>query len=38
MERNQRLFGDCTQQFKAEKRKEKLKMKEQNEAQVKIEI
>ncbi|XP_028563927.1 serine/threonine-protein phosphatase 2A 56 kDa regulatory subunit gamma isoform isoform X1 [Podarcis muralis] len=37
MEMNQKLFDDCTQQFKAEKVKEKLKMKEREEAWVKIE-
>ncbi|XP_042322360.1 serine/threonine-protein phosphatase 2A 56 kDa regulatory subunit gamma isoform isoform X2 [Sceloporus undulatus] len=37
MEMNQKLFDDCTQQFKAEKIKEKLKMKEREEAWVKIE-
>ncbi|XP_056667237.1 serine/threonine-protein phosphatase 2A 56 kDa regulatory subunit gamma isoform isoform X2 [Monodelphis domestica] len=37
MEMNQKLFDDCTQQFKAEKMKEKLKMKEREEAWVKIE-
>ncbi|NP_001360878.1 serine/threonine-protein phosphatase 2A 56 kDa regulatory subunit gamma isoform isoform p [Mus musculus] len=37
MEMNQKLFDDCTQQFKAEKLKEKLKMKEREEAWVKIE-
>uniref|UniRef100_A0A8C0QET9 Serine/threonine-protein phosphatase 2A 56 kDa regulatory subunit n=1 Tax=Canis lupus familiaris TaxID=9615 RepID=A0A8C0QET9_CANLF len=49
MEMNQKLFDDCTQQFKAEKlnmwsetrkgqrKKEKLKMKEREEAWVKIE-
>uniref|UniRef100_A0A2K5YR48 Serine/threonine-protein phosphatase 2A 56 kDa regulatory subunit n=1 Tax=Mandrillus leucophaeus TaxID=9568 RepID=A0A2K5YR48_MANLE len=34
---NQKLFDDCTQQFKAEELKEKLKMKVQEEAWVKIE-
>ncbi|WP_214671760.1 protein phosphatase 2A regulatory B subunit B56 family protein, partial [Escherichia coli] len=34
---NQKLFDDCTQQFKAEKQKEKLKLKEREEAWVKIE-
>uniref|UniRef100_A0A8C5QV44 Serine/threonine protein phosphatase 2A regulatory subunit n=1 Tax=Leptobrachium leishanense TaxID=445787 RepID=A0A8C5QV44_9ANUR len=37
MEMNQKLFDDCTQQFKAEKQKEKLKLKEREEAWVKIE-
>ncbi|NXD76832.1 2A5G phosphatase, partial [Halcyon senegalensis] len=37
MEMNQKLFDDCTQQFKAEKLKEKLKLKEREEAWVKIE-
>ncbi|XP_062974130.1 serine/threonine-protein phosphatase 2A 56 kDa regulatory subunit gamma isoform isoform X2 [Elgaria multicarinata webbii] len=37
MEMNQKLFDDCTQQFKAEKLKEKLKVKEREEAWVKIE-
>ncbi|EMP32962.1 Serine/threonine-protein phosphatase 2A 56 kDa regulatory subunit gamma isoform [Chelonia mydas] len=37
MEMNQKLFDDCTQQFKAEKLKEKLKSKEREEAWVKIE-
>uniref|UniRef100_A0A8C9IUF1 Uncharacterized protein n=1 Tax=Piliocolobus tephrosceles TaxID=591936 RepID=A0A8C9IUF1_9PRIM len=37
METNQKLFDDCTQQFKAEELKEKLKMKVQEEAWVKIE-
>uniref|UniRef100_A0A2K5NC53 Serine/threonine-protein phosphatase 2A 56 kDa regulatory subunit n=1 Tax=Cercocebus atys TaxID=9531 RepID=A0A2K5NC53_CERAT len=37
MEMNQKLFDDCTQQFKAEELKEKLKMKVQEEAWVKIE-
>uniref|UniRef100_F6PNW7 Protein phosphatase 2 regulatory subunit B'gamma n=1 Tax=Macaca mulatta TaxID=9544 RepID=F6PNW7_MACMU len=37
MEMDQKLFDDCTQQFKAEKLKEKLKMKEREEAWVKIE-
>ncbi|XP_074069202.1 serine/threonine-protein phosphatase 2A 56 kDa regulatory subunit gamma isoform isoform X8 [Macrotis lagotis] len=37
MEMNQKLFDDCTQQFKAEKMKEKLKLKEREEAWVKIE-
>ncbi|XP_006001572.1 serine/threonine-protein phosphatase 2A 56 kDa regulatory subunit gamma isoform isoform X4 [Latimeria chalumnae] len=37
MEMNQKLFDDCTQQFKAEKQKEKLKSKEREEAWIKIE-
>ncbi|MBN3272938.1 2A5D phosphatase, partial [Polyodon spathula] len=37
MEMNQKLFDDCTQQFRAEKNKEKLKSKEREEAWVKIE-
>ncbi|XP_075048276.1 serine/threonine-protein phosphatase 2A 56 kDa regulatory subunit gamma isoform isoform X1 [Mixophyes fleayi] len=37
MEMNQKLFDDCTQQFKAEKQKEKLKLKEREEAWGKIE-
>ncbi|XP_043930481.1 serine/threonine-protein phosphatase 2A 56 kDa regulatory subunit gamma isoform isoform X2 [Protopterus annectens] len=37
MEMNQKLFDDCTQQFKAEKQKEKLKLKEREEAWIKIE-
>lgn len=37
MEMNQKLFDDCTQWFKAEKLKEKLKMKEQEAAWVEIE-
>eukprot|EP00064_Thunnus_orientalis_P002308 superscaffoldBa00000163_g2315 len=37
MEMNQKLFDDCTQQFRAEKSKEKAKWKEREEAWVKIE-
>uniref|UniRef100_A0A8C6LE23 Serine/threonine protein phosphatase 2A regulatory subunit n=1 Tax=Nothobranchius furzeri TaxID=105023 RepID=A0A8C6LE23_NOTFU len=37
MEMNQKLFDDCTQQFKAEKNKEKAKSKEREEAWSKIE-
>ena len=37
MEMNQKLFNDWTQQFKAEKPKEKLKMKQREEAWFKIE-
>ncbi|KAL7871719.1 hypothetical protein SRHO_G00067020 [Serrasalmus rhombeus] len=37
MEMNQKLFDDCTQQFRAEKNKEKLKWKEREEAWIKIE-
>ncbi|XP_018601748.1 serine/threonine-protein phosphatase 2A 56 kDa regulatory subunit gamma isoform-like isoform X2 [Scleropages formosus] len=37
MEMNQKLFDDCTQQFKAEKNKEKAKLKEREEAWLKIE-
>ncbi|XP_023684135.1 serine/threonine-protein phosphatase 2A 56 kDa regulatory subunit gamma isoform isoform X4 [Paramormyrops kingsleyae] len=37
MEMNQKLFDDCTQQFRAEKNKEKAKLKEREEAWVKIE-
>uniref|UniRef100_A0A8C4TDM7 Serine/threonine protein phosphatase 2A regulatory subunit n=1 Tax=Erpetoichthys calabaricus TaxID=27687 RepID=A0A8C4TDM7_ERPCA len=37
MEMNQKLFDDCTQQFRAEKNKEKLKSKEREEAWIKIE-
>uniref|UniRef100_A0A3B3ZDX8 Serine/threonine protein phosphatase 2A regulatory subunit n=1 Tax=Periophthalmus magnuspinnatus TaxID=409849 RepID=A0A3B3ZDX8_9GOBI len=37
MEMNQKLFDDCTQQFKAEKSKEKAKWKEREEAWLKIE-
>uniref|UniRef100_A0A8C8D7H0 Serine/threonine protein phosphatase 2A regulatory subunit n=1 Tax=Oncorhynchus tshawytscha TaxID=74940 RepID=A0A8C8D7H0_ONCTS len=37
MEMNQKLFDDCTQQFRAEKNKEKAKWKEREEAWVKIE-
>ncbi|XP_015205785.2 serine/threonine-protein phosphatase 2A 56 kDa regulatory subunit gamma isoform isoform X2 [Lepisosteus oculatus] len=38
MEMNQKLFDDCTQQFRAEKNKEKVKSKEREEAWIKIEI
>uniref|UniRef100_A0A671SZG8 Serine/threonine protein phosphatase 2A regulatory subunit n=1 Tax=Sinocyclocheilus anshuiensis TaxID=1608454 RepID=A0A671SZG8_9TELE len=37
MEMNQKLFDDCTQQFRAEKNKEKAKWKEREEAWIKIE-
>uniref|UniRef100_A0A8C1TY92 Serine/threonine protein phosphatase 2A regulatory subunit n=1 Tax=Cyprinus carpio TaxID=7962 RepID=A0A8C1TY92_CYPCA len=37
MEMNQKLFDDCTQQFRAEKNKEKAKLKEREEAWMKIE-
>ncbi|XP_029579463.1 serine/threonine-protein phosphatase 2A 56 kDa regulatory subunit gamma isoform isoform X1 [Salmo trutta] len=37
MEMNQKLFDDCTQQFRTEKNKEKAKWKEREEAWVKIE-
>ncbi|XP_036942456.1 protein phosphatase 2, regulatory subunit B', gamma b isoform X2 [Acanthopagrus latus] len=37
MEMNQKLFDDCTQQFRAEKSKEKAKWKEREEAWIKIE-
>ncbi|CAG01827.1 unnamed protein product, partial [Tetraodon nigroviridis] len=37
MEMNQKLFDDCTQQFRAEKSKEKAKWKEREEAWLKIE-
>uniref|UniRef100_A0A7N8XBI1 Serine/threonine protein phosphatase 2A regulatory subunit n=1 Tax=Mastacembelus armatus TaxID=205130 RepID=A0A7N8XBI1_9TELE len=37
MEMNQKLFDDCTQQFKAEKSKEKAKWKEREDAWLKIE-
>ncbi|XP_055497125.1 serine/threonine-protein phosphatase 2A 56 kDa regulatory subunit gamma isoform isoform X1 [Leucoraja erinacea] len=37
MEMNQKLFDDCTQQFKAERQKEKAKLKEREEAWLKIE-
>uniref|UniRef100_H3D777 Serine/threonine protein phosphatase 2A regulatory subunit n=1 Tax=Tetraodon nigroviridis TaxID=99883 RepID=H3D777_TETNG len=37
MEMNQKLFDDCTQQYKAEKQKEKLKLKERDEVWHKIE-
>ncbi|TRY96597.1 hypothetical protein DNTS_032547 [Danionella cerebrum] len=37
MEMNQKLFDDCTQQFRAEKNKEKAKWKEREDAWVKIE-
>uniref|UniRef100_A0A8C9U993 Serine/threonine protein phosphatase 2A regulatory subunit n=1 Tax=Scleropages formosus TaxID=113540 RepID=A0A8C9U993_SCLFO len=37
MEMNQKLFDDCTQQFRAEKNKEKAKLKEREEAWLKIE-
>ncbi|XP_034153229.1 serine/threonine-protein phosphatase 2A 56 kDa regulatory subunit gamma isoform isoform X1 [Esox lucius] len=37
MEMNQKLFDDCTQQFRAEKNKEKAKSKEREEAWIKIE-
>ncbi|XP_063079421.1 protein phosphatase 2, regulatory subunit B', gamma b isoform X3 [Engraulis encrasicolus] len=37
MEMNQKLFDDCTQQFRAEKNKEKMKYKEREEAWIKIE-
>uniref|UniRef100_A0A8C8CU29 Serine/threonine protein phosphatase 2A regulatory subunit n=1 Tax=Oncorhynchus tshawytscha TaxID=74940 RepID=A0A8C8CU29_ONCTS len=37
MEMNQKLFDDCTQQFRAEKNKEKAKSKEREEAWLKIE-
>ncbi|XP_048452697.1 serine/threonine-protein phosphatase 2A 56 kDa regulatory subunit delta isoform [Rhincodon typus] len=37
MEMNQKLFDDCTQQYKAEKQKEKFKLKEREEIWQKIE-
>uniref|UniRef100_A0A4W5N486 Serine/threonine protein phosphatase 2A regulatory subunit n=1 Tax=Hucho hucho TaxID=62062 RepID=A0A4W5N486_9TELE len=37
MEMNQKLFDDCTQQFRAEKNKEKAKSKDREEAWIKIE-
>uniref|UniRef100_A0A6Q2YQ84 Uncharacterized protein n=1 Tax=Esox lucius TaxID=8010 RepID=A0A6Q2YQ84_ESOLU len=37
MEMNQKLFDDCTQQYKAEKQKEKYKLKEREEVWHKIE-
>ncbi|KAM4591578.1 serine/threonine-protein phosphatase 2A 56 kDa regulatory subunit delta isoform 1-T1 [Odontesthes bonariensis] len=37
MEMNQKLFDDCTQQYKAEKQKEKFKLKEREEIWLKIE-
>ncbi|XP_046877429.1 protein phosphatase 2, regulatory subunit B', gamma b isoform X2 [Hypomesus transpacificus] len=37
MEMNQKLFDDCTQQFRAEKNKEKAKWKEREDAWIKIE-
>lgn len=37
MEMNQKLFDDCTQQYKAEKQKEKYKQKEREEVWHKIE-
>uniref|UniRef100_A0A4W3JEH0 Serine/threonine protein phosphatase 2A regulatory subunit n=1 Tax=Callorhinchus milii TaxID=7868 RepID=A0A4W3JEH0_CALMI len=37
MEMNQKLFDDCTQQYKAEKQKEKFKIKEREEIWLKIE-
>uniref|UniRef100_A0A673CMG6 Serine/threonine protein phosphatase 2A regulatory subunit n=1 Tax=Sphaeramia orbicularis TaxID=375764 RepID=A0A673CMG6_9TELE len=37
MEMNQKLFDDCTQQYKAEKQKEKYKLKEREEVWYKIE-
>uniref|UniRef100_A0A673YHT5 Serine/threonine protein phosphatase 2A regulatory subunit n=3 Tax=Salmoninae TaxID=504568 RepID=A0A673YHT5_SALTR len=37
MEMNQKLFDDCTQQYKAEKQKEKCKLKEREEVWHKIE-
>uniref|UniRef100_A0A8C9WZD5 Serine/threonine protein phosphatase 2A regulatory subunit n=1 Tax=Sander lucioperca TaxID=283035 RepID=A0A8C9WZD5_SANLU len=37
MEMNQKLFDDCTQQFRAEKSKEKAKWKEREDAWLKIE-
>ncbi|MGH0167096.1 UNVERIFIED_CONTAM: hypothetical protein FKN15_052562 [Acipenser sinensis] len=37
MEMNQKLFDDCTQQYKAEKQKEKYKLKEREEMWYKIE-
>uniref|UniRef100_A0AAR2LRI2 Serine/threonine protein phosphatase 2A regulatory subunit n=1 Tax=Pygocentrus nattereri TaxID=42514 RepID=A0AAR2LRI2_PYGNA len=37
MEMNQKLFDDCTQQFRAEKNKERAKLKEREEAWIKIE-
>lgn len=37
MEMNQKLFDDCTQQYRAEKNKEKAKSKEREEAWLKIE-
>uniref|UniRef100_A0A671RXG7 Serine/threonine protein phosphatase 2A regulatory subunit n=1 Tax=Sinocyclocheilus anshuiensis TaxID=1608454 RepID=A0A671RXG7_9TELE len=36
MEMNQKLFDDCTQQFRAEKNKEKARLKEREEAWMKI--
>ncbi|XP_043992676.1 serine/threonine-protein phosphatase 2A 56 kDa regulatory subunit delta isoform isoform X1 [Gambusia affinis] len=37
MEMNQKLFDDCTQHYKAEKQKEKYKLKERDEVWMKIE-
>ncbi|KAK5909010.1 hypothetical protein CgunFtcFv8_017019 [Champsocephalus gunnari] len=37
MEMNQKLFDDCTQQYKAEKQREKFKLKEREEIWLKIE-
>uniref|UniRef100_S4RIW5 Serine/threonine protein phosphatase 2A regulatory subunit n=1 Tax=Petromyzon marinus TaxID=7757 RepID=S4RIW5_PETMA len=37
MEMNQKLFDDCTQQYKAERQQEKLKLKDRDEAWTKIE-
>ncbi|XP_068457984.1 serine/threonine-protein phosphatase 2A 56 kDa regulatory subunit delta isoform isoform X3 [Clinocottus analis] len=37
MEMNQKLFDDCTQQYKAQKHKEKSKLKEREEIWIKIE-
>uniref|UniRef100_A0A3Q2ZQR1 Serine/threonine protein phosphatase 2A regulatory subunit n=1 Tax=Kryptolebias marmoratus TaxID=37003 RepID=A0A3Q2ZQR1_KRYMA len=37
MEMNQKLFDDCTQQYKAEKQKEKYKLKEREEIWLRIE-
>uniref|UniRef100_A0A8C6SDB4 Serine/threonine protein phosphatase 2A regulatory subunit n=1 Tax=Neogobius melanostomus TaxID=47308 RepID=A0A8C6SDB4_9GOBI len=37
MEMNQKLFDDCTQQYKAEKHREKYKLKERDEVWLKIE-
>ncbi|ELU07890.1 hypothetical protein CAPTEDRAFT_96521, partial [Capitella teleta] len=36
MEMNQKLFDDCTQQYKAERQKEKEKLKERDDAWTKI--